>query len=168
MDKLAGGDFQIAPVARTDVGELRRLIHALADYEKLAHLCHCSEADLIEALFCERPRVEALIVRVAGVEGTVAFALYFHNFSTFLGRPGLYLEDIFVEPRYRGRGIGRALIIHLARLAVARRCGRFEWSVLDWNTSAQEFYRSLGATMLPDWRITRITGAALDALAAQS
>jgi GNAT superfamily N-acetyltransferase len=95
----------------------------------------------------------------------VAFALYFHNFSTFLGRRGLYLEDLYVQPAHRGRGYGRALLLHLARLAVERGCGRFEWAVLDWNVNAQRFYASLGATVMPDWRITRVTGDALARMA---
>ena len=98
-------------------------------------------------------------------DDAVGFALFFHNFSTFLGRPGLYLEDLFVRPANRGRGYGRALLIHLARLAVERGCGRFEWAVLDWNAPAIGFYQALGATVLPDWRITRVTGDALTALA---
>lgn len=158
--------FTIAPAEPADVAVLCRLIRGLADYEKLAHLCVCTEADLHHALFGAKPRVEALLARVPDALEAVAFALYFHNFSTFLGRPGLYLEDIFVEPAMRGRGIGRALIIQLARLAVERRCGRFEWSVLDWNSDAQDFYRALGASILPDWRITRVTGVALEKLAA--
>jgi len=108
-------------------------------------------------------------VRV-GWEGTsaVAFALFCHNFSTFLGRKGLYLEDLFVRPAYRGRGYGQALLVHLAQLALARGCGRFDWAVLDWNAPAIGFYQSLGATVLPDWRITRLTGEALTRLAART
>src|SRR5436309_244206 len=97
----------------------------------------------------------------------IAFALFFHNFSTFLGRKGLYLEDLFVQPAFRRRGYGRALLVHLARIAVARDCGRFEWAVLDWNAPAIGFYKSLGATVMPDWRISRVTGPALEKLAAQ-
>ena len=100
-------------------------------------------------------------------ETPVAFALYFHNYSTFLGRKGLYLEDVYVKPAYRRQGIGRALLIHLARIAVARGCGRFEWSVLDWNAPAIQFYEGLGATVMPEWRIVRLTGEALGALAAK-
>ena len=150
----------------SDLGALHRLIRALAAYERLEHLCTGTETDLGTALFGPNARVEAVLARVDGVAQPVGFALYFHNFSTFLARPGLYLEDPFVEPAYRGRGIGRRLIVHLARIAIARGCGRFEWSVLDWNTDAQEFYRALGASILPDWRITRVTGAALEKLGA--
>jgi GNAT superfamily N-acetyltransferase len=141
------------------------MIKALADYEKLRHLCVATEAALQAALFGPRPAAEVLVGWEAG--SAVAFALFFHNFSTFLGRKGLYLEDLFVRPPFRGRGYGRALLVHLARIAVARECGRFEWAVLDWNTPAIGFYESLGATLLPDWRITRVTGDALTRLAAQ-
>jgi GNAT superfamily N-acetyltransferase len=168
MPTTESPSFTITRAEPTDVGALCRLIHALARYEKLEHLCVSSEADLAHALFGPRTQAEALLVRVAGSAEPVAFALYFHNFSTFLGRHGLYLEDIFVEPALRGRGIGRALIVHLARLAIERGCGRFEWSVLDWNTDAQAFYQGLGASMLPDWRITRVTGDALTTLAAMT
>ena len=141
------------------------MIEALADYEKLRHLCVATEEALQAALFGTRPAAEVLVGWEA--ETAVAFALFFHNFSTFLGRKGLYLEDLFVRPPFRGRGYGRALLVHLARIAVARECGRFEWAVLDWNTPAIGFYESLGATLLPDWRITRVTGDALTRLAAQ-
>jgi GNAT superfamily N-acetyltransferase len=140
------------------------MIEALADYERLRHLCVATESGLSEALFGAKPAAEVAL----GWEDArpVAFALFFHNFSTFLGRKGLYLEDLFVQPACRGRGYGRALLVHLARIAVERGCGRFEWAVLDWNASAIGFYESLGATVLPNWRITRVTGAALDRLAA--
>ena len=141
------------------------MIRGLAEYERLTHLCVTTEADLFAALFGENPIVEVALAW----EGphAVGFALFFHNFSTFLGRPGLYLEDLFVQPAWRGRGYGRALLIHLARVAVERRCGRFEWAVLDWNAPAIGFYQALGASVLPDWRITRVTGPALAKLAAQ-
>jgi GNAT superfamily N-acetyltransferase len=142
------------------------MIRALAEYEQLSHLCVATEADLSRALFSEKPNVE-VVLGWAGVE-PAAFALFFHNFSTFLGRAGLYLEDLFVRPAFRRRGYGRALLVYLARLAVERRCGRFEWAVLDWNAEAIAFYQSLGGTVLPDWRISRVTGPALSALAAQS
>jgi GNAT superfamily N-acetyltransferase len=156
----------IAGATRSDVSDLHRLICGLADYEKLSALVTGTEDDLTEALFGDRPACEALILRVTDAKAPVGFALYFHNFSTFLGRRGLYLEDIFVEPAFRGRGLGRALLIRLAQIALERKCGRFEWSVLDWNVDAQGFYQSLGATILPDWRITRLTGESLARLAA--
>ena len=156
--------FRILPAAPHDVPDILAMIEALAEYEKLRHVCVTTEASLRTALFGSPPAAEVLV----GWEGPapVAFALFFHNFSTFLGRKGLYLEDLFVRPAHRGRGYGRALLIHLARIAVARDCGRFEWAVLDWNAAAIGFYESLGATLLPDWRISRVTGAALQSLAA--
>lgn len=155
--------FRIAPARRQDVGHVLRMIVALADYEKLSHLCVATEARLDAALFGAVPAAEVVL----GWEDAqpVAFALFFHNFSTFLARKGLYLEDLFVQPAHRRRGYGRALLVHLAGLAVERGCGRFEWAVLDWNAPALRFYESLGATVLPDWRITRLTGSALEALA---
>jgi GNAT superfamily N-acetyltransferase len=157
--------FHIEPARPGDVPAVVSMIKALAEFEQLAHLCVATEDSLHAALFGPSPGVEVVVGKEA--DRAVAFALFFHNFSTFLGRKGLYLEDLFVEPAYRGRGYGKALLIHLARIAVARGCGRFEWAVLDWNEAALGFYRALGATVLPDWRITRLTGAALTHLAAQ-
>jgi GNAT superfamily N-acetyltransferase len=157
--------FRVAPATPQDVPDILAMIEALADYEKLRHLCIATEAALQAALFGPRPAAEVLVGWEA--RAPVAFALFFHNFSTFLGRKGLYLEDLFVRPAFRGRGYGRALLVHLARIAVARECGRFEWAVLDWNTTAIGFYESFGATVMPDWRITRVTGGALTQLAAQ-
>jgi GNAT superfamily N-acetyltransferase len=159
------------PVIRTarreDLPALYRLVVALAHYEKLEHLVVSDVRDFERALFSPTSAVEAVMLWPGEAdEGEpVGFALFFHNFSTFLGRRGLYLEDVFVEPEQRGRGYGKALLRHLARLAVERGCGRFEWAVLDWNVDAQAFYRGLGATILPDWRIVRVTGDALTALA---
>ena len=157
--------FRIVAATSEDVGQLLGMIEALADYEKLRHLCVANEAGLHAALFGARPAAEVIL----GWEGSrpVAFALFFHNFSTFLGRKGLYLEDLFVQPAFRRRGYGRALLVQLARIAVERDCGRFEWAVLDWNAPAIEFYQSLGAAIMPDWRISRVTGPALYKLAAQ-
>jgi GNAT superfamily N-acetyltransferase len=154
-----------------DLGALHRLVVGLARYERLEDQVVSTPADFERALFAPDAHVEAVLLWPGRVDEQaddaepVAFALFFHNFSTFLGRRGLYLEDLFVEPEHRGRGYGRALLRHLARLAVERGCGRFEWSVLDWNVDAQAFYRSLGAVVMPDWRITRVTGDALVALA---
>jgi GNAT superfamily N-acetyltransferase len=139
------------------------MIRALAEYEKLAHLCVGTAADLDAALFGPRPAAEVLMARKAGEPA--AFALFFHNFSTFLGRRGLWLEDLYVRPEYRRQGCAQALLRTLAGIARTRGCGRFEWAVLDWNAPAIEFYRSLGAAVLPDWRIVRVTGDALAALA---
>lgn len=154
---------RIAPARPEDTADLFRLVHALAEYEDLTHLVCATEADLADALFGPRPVAEALMAHVEG--RAVGFALYFHNYSTFLGKRGLYLEDIFVEPAHRGCGIGKALIRHVAALAVERGCGRFEWSVLDWNEPSIRFYEKMGATVLPDWRIVRTTGEALAKLA---
>jgi GNAT superfamily N-acetyltransferase len=153
----------VAPVAPRDVSDLLRLIKALAEYERLSHLVVADVSALQEALFGERPAAEALIVREDDQnESAIAFALFFTNFSTFLGRRGLWLEDLFVLPAHRGRGIGKMLLATLAATARARHCGRFEWSVLDWNTPAIGFYERMGATVLPDWRIARVTGKALE------
>lgn len=146
------------------MGHILAMIEALADYEKLRHLCIATEAGLRESLFGARPAAEVLL----GWEGSepVAFALFFHNFSTFLGCKGLYLEDLFVRPAFRRHGYGRALLVQLARIAVERGCGRFEWAVLDWNAPAIAFYESLGAIVMPDWRISRVTGPELEKLSA--
>ena len=155
--------FDIRPATREDVPAVHALIGALAEYEKLAHLCVATEADLDRALFGPRPVAEVLI---ASKDGRIAaFALFFHNFSTFLGRPGLWLEDLFVQPEFRRQGCAQALLRALARLARDRGCGRFEWAVLDWNAPAIAFYEELGASILPDWRIARVVGPALDSLA---
>jgi GNAT superfamily N-acetyltransferase len=158
-----GSAFDIRPARRADVPAVQAMIRALAEFEKLAHLCIATDADLESALFGPRPTAEVLIAWKGGE--TAAFALFFHNFSTFLGRPGLWLEDLFVLPAHRRQGCAQALLRALAGIARARGCGRFEWAVLDWNTPAIAFYESLGATVLPDWRIVRMVGPALDALA---
>lgn len=151
---------------RDDVPTLLALIRGLAEYEQLAHEVVADEAGLADTLFGTRPVAEVVIAEAAGVPA--GFALFFHNYSTFLGKPGLYLEDLFVLPTYRGLGIGRRLMTHLARLAVERGCGRFEWSVLDWNTPAIDFYRSLGAAGMDGWTVQRVSGEALQALAASA
>jgi GNAT superfamily N-acetyltransferase len=158
-------ELHIAPATRADVPSILEMIHGLAEFERLEHLCVTSEDDIERALFGDRAPVEVVLAWEG--DKTAGFALFFHNFSTFLGRRGLYLEDLFVRPAFRRRGYGRALLVHLARLAVERGCGRFEWTVLDWNAQAIGFYQQFGAQILPDWRITRVTGAALTALAAQ-
>ena len=156
----------IRAVRRTDAEVLHALIRGLAEYEKLAHAVVGTADELARELFNDRPVIEA--VMAWDDERAVGFALYFHNYSTFLARRGLYLEDLFVVPEARGRGIGKALIRYCARLAVERKCGRFEWAVLDWNQPAIEFYRSIGAMLLPDWRICRLTGDALSHFAQSS
>jgi GNAT superfamily N-acetyltransferase len=147
-----------------DLQDLVRLIAALADYEKLTHLLDATPEKLAPHLFGDKQVAEAMVAELAD-GSVVGFALYFTNFSTFLCRPGLYLEDLFVLPQHRQLGIGRAMLQALARLAVERGCGRFEWSVLDWNEPAIRFYEKMGASVLPDWRICRMTGEALHGFA---
>ncbi len=139
------------------------MVRELAEFEQLSHLMQASEASLHDALFGTRPVCEALVGIHAGE--AAGFALFYHNFSTFLGKPGLYLEDLYVKPHFRSFGLGRDMLVELARMALERGCGRFEWSVLDWNQNAIDFYQGLGAQVLPDWRICRITGAELEHLA---
>ena len=159
------GELRLAPATRADVAAILEMIHGLARFERLSHLCIANENDIERALFGDKALVEVVLAWEG--DKTAGFALFFHNFSTFLGRRGLYLEDLFVWPEFRRRGYGRALLVHLARLAVERGCGRFEWTVLEWNASAIGFYQQLGAQVLPEWRITRVTGVALASLAAQ-
>ncbi|AOY92817.1 GNAT family N-acetyltransferase [Cupriavidus sp. USMAA2-4] len=160
--------FTLRAATAADCGTLFRLISALAEYEKLSHLVEATPARLEQALFGPQAHAEAILVDATTPEGSrsVGFALFFHNFSTFLAKPGLYLEDLFVEPAWRGHGLGKLLLRHLAALALERGCGRFEWSVLDWNTPSIEFYRAMGADVMPDWRICRVTGDALARLGA--
>jgi len=155
--------FSIRAARSGDEHALFGLIQALAEYERLTHAVTGSAAELAAHLFGPRPAAEALLVESNGQ--ALAFALFFPNYSTFLTRPGLYLEDIFVLPEQRRRGIGKALLGEVARIARERDCGRLEWSVLDWNASAIAFYESLGATVMPEWRICRVTGDFLSALA---
>jgi GNAT superfamily N-acetyltransferase len=157
-------EFAIRPARPEDAERLLELIRALAEYEKLSHLVVGTAAALREELFGRAPVIEAVLAWQGA--HAVGFALFFHNFSTFLTRRGLYLEDLFVEPAARGRGVGKALIRYGAQLAVERGCGRYEWAVLDWNAPAIDFYRALGAEVLPDWRICRLTGDALARAAA--
>jgi GNAT superfamily N-acetyltransferase len=152
----------LRPATPADVPAIVGLITELAVFEKLEHLVVVTPNSLLPQLFGPRPAAEAVVGEVGGT--VVAFALFFHNFSTFLGKPGLYLEDLYVQPAHRGTGLGRALLQHLATLAVERGCGRFEWSVLDWNEHAIRFYEGMGATVMPEWRICRVTGPALEAL----
>ena len=156
-------DVRIEPATPRDVPALLELITALAEYEKLRHEVVATEDGIRESLFGAAPAAEAVIARASGQP--VGLAIWFHNYSTFLGRRGLYLEDLFVLPEWRGHGIGRALLVHLAKLAVERDCGRMEWSVLDWNAPAIRFYRSLGAVPMNEWTVFRLTGQALDELA---
>jgi GNAT superfamily N-acetyltransferase len=155
--------FAIRPATPLDVAHIHSMIVELAVFEKLEHMVVATEALLHEGLFGARPDCEAIVGEANGE--VVTFALFFHNFSTFLTRRGLYLEDLYVRQAHRGRGYGSAMLKHLASIAVERQCGRFEWSVLDWNAPAINFYKTMGAEVLPDWRICRVTGDSLSALA---
>src|SRR5205085_9761614 len=148
--------FTLRAAELRDVAPIVGLIRELAEFEKLTHLLQVTPEKLRPHLFGEKAVAEAMVAEVNGEVG--AFALYFTNFSTFLAQPGLYLEDLYVQPAHRGRGVGEALLARLGKLAVERGYGRFEWSVLDWNENAIRFYERMGATVLPDWRICRITG----------
>ncbi len=163
--------FTLRAAELRDVPAIVGLIRELAEFEKLTHLLQVTPEKLRPHLFGEKPAAECVVAELADAPGqrngrVVGFALFFTNFSTFLAQPGLYLEDLYVKPAQRGQGIGEALLTFLARLAVQRNYGRFEWSVLDWNANAIRFYERLGATVMPDWRICRITGDALRAGAA--
>ncbi|MDC8783597.1 GNAT family N-acetyltransferase [Roseateles koreensis] len=152
--------YTLRPAEARDVAVLVTLVEELAEFESLTHMLALTRESLHQHLFGDKPVVEALVGEIDGeVEG---FALFFTNFSTFLGKPGLYLEDLYVRAAHRGSGLGKGLLTRLAQLAVERDYGRFEWSVLDWNENAIRFYERMGATVLPDWRICRISGAALE------
>jgi GNAT superfamily N-acetyltransferase len=156
-------NLHIRPARPDDVSAIFGMIKELAVFEKLEHLVVADEAMLQDSLFCDKPVVEGLVGEVGGE--VVTYALFFHNFSTFLCKKGLYLEDLYVKQERRGLGYGKQMLIALAQLAVERKCGRFEWSVLDWNANAISFYESMGADVLPDWRVCRVTGDALSKLA---
>ena len=156
-------DFTVRKAARADVPAILAMIRELAEYEHLTHLCTATDTQLDVELFGPDATAEALIA-ISG-DNAVGYAIYFHNLSTFLGRKGLYLEDLYVRPSHRHRGCGRALLIAVARIAAERDCARFEWMALDWNTSAIEFYEKLGATQMSEWRMLRVTGDALKKLA---
>ena len=158
--------FRIEPARERDVPLILRLIKGLAEYEKLAHEVVATEERLRQSLFGPHPSAEVVIAYVD--DEAVGFALFFHTYSTFLGQRGLYLEDLFVLPEWRGRGAGRALLTHLARIAAERGCGRFEWSVLDWNEPAINFYKRLGAKPMHEWTIFRVAGDSLTALGQKS
>ncbi len=174
-------DFHIRPAEPSDVPAILGLIRELAEFEQLLHLVQATPEKLQAQLFGPRPAAECVVADAPADHAAraqqvhdqdqdqaaplVAFALFFTNFSTFLAQPGLYLEDLYVQPAQRGHGLGKALLQHLGALAVERGCGRFEWSVLDWNETAIGFYRRMGATVMPDWRICRITGQQLQVYA---
>jgi GNAT superfamily N-acetyltransferase len=149
----------IRPATPADLKLITSLVRELAEYEKLGHQAVATEADFESSLFGQVPKAHALIVEADGEPA--GFALYFYNFSTFLGRPGLYVEDAFIRPAFRRNGFGRAIFHYLAKQAVAENCGRMEWSVLNWNEPAIRFYRSLGAVPMDEWTVQRLTGDAL-------
>lgn len=163
--ETTGAGFHIRIADETDCGTILGFIKGLAEYERLLHEVEATEEILKKNIF-EKHRAEVILAEVGHIP--VGFALFFHNFSTFLGKPGIYLEDLYVKPEHRGKGYGKQLLIYLAKLAKERDCGRFEWAVLDWNESAISFYRSLGAIPMNDWRVYRLAGKNLDEVAGRS
>lgn len=155
--------LKLRTATEADVRLILDLIKGLAAYEKLSHEVVADEVALRDTLFGEHPAAEVIIAEYEAEPA--GFALFFHNYSTFLGKRGLYLEDLFVKPEFRGRGIGKALLVCLAGIAVERDCGRFEWSVLDWNEPAIRFYKGLGGELMAEWQIFRVTGESLTKLA---
>jgi GNAT superfamily N-acetyltransferase len=153
----------IHPATPADVPAIFAMICELADFERLRHEIESSEEDLHRALFAERPVAETIVARVG--DETAAFALFFPSYSTFAGKSGIYLEDLYVRPQFRGRGVGKRLLLEVGRLAFERGCARYEWVVLDWNERALEFYRSCGAELHGDWRRMRVSGEALEKMA---
>jgi GNAT superfamily N-acetyltransferase len=158
----AGGQIRIIPATESDVPLILSFVHKLAEYEKLANRVVANEATLRDSLFGARPAAEVLLAYLGTLPA--GFAVFFENFSTFAGRRGFYLEDLFVEPEFRSRGIGKALLVHLAQLTRQRGGGRLDWAVLNWNEPAIGFYRKLGAEPMADWTVYRLSGDALDAL----
>ncbi len=159
--------MHITSATPADVPALLSMIRELAEFEHLGHMVECNEEMLATALFSPRPSAEALLVRNEHTQEVVAYAVWFTTFSTFLGKPGFWLEDIYVRPAFRKQGVARAILGHIAQLALSRGYRRFEWSVLEWNTPAQNFYTSIGATVMPDWRITRLVDQNLISFAAE-
>jgi GNAT superfamily N-acetyltransferase len=157
--------FRIRPATRADVPIVLELIRDLATYERAPNEVTATEEQLVQVLFGQKPVAEVLLAFEGNT--SVGFAVFFHNFSTWLGRPGLYLEDLFVRPEHRGKGYGRALLVDLAKIARDRACGRMEWAVLDWNDPAIEFYKKLGARPLDEWKIFRLTREGIAQLAKQ-
>ena len=158
-------DITLRLATEQDVPQILAFIQGLAEYEKLADQVVATEASLAKTLFGDKPYAEVVIAEYQ--QQAAGFALFFHNYSTFLAKPGIYLEDLFVLPQFRGKGLGKTLLSYLAKLALERDCGRLEWSVLDWNQPAIDFYQAQGAKMLHDWRINRVSGNQLTQLAAQ-
>jgi GNAT superfamily N-acetyltransferase len=160
---MHSSQLTIRAAQASNVPHILAMIHEMAEFEHLTHLLNASEEQLENDLFGPRPAAECVVATVDAQP--VGYALFFHNYSTFLTRKGLYLEDLYVKADARSLGVGKALLKHLAKLACERQCARFEWSVLDWNTAAIQFYEKLGASVLPDWRTCRVTGDALQAMA---
>jgi len=160
--------LQIGPATPADVPVILQLIRELAEFERLLNQVTATEEQLHEGLFGPKPSAEVIMARLQPSGDVAGFALFFHNFSTFLAKPGIYLEDLYVRQKYRGQGYGAELLKHLARLALERNCGRLEWSVLDWNHRAIDFYKSLGAVPMDEWTLYRVTGPALERLGASS
>ena len=158
--------FKIRPAMEKDTAVILSLIKELAEFEHLSHEVAATENDIRKTLFGERPFAETLIGEYEGLP--ISFALFFHNFSTFVGKPGIYLEDLYVQPAYRGKGFGSKMLAYIAALARERDCGRFEWSVLDWNTPAIRTYEKLGASPMKEWILYRLNGEALNRLADKS
>jgi GNAT superfamily N-acetyltransferase len=163
MRETASKGFEIRSAGKQDLPLILAFVKDLAEYERLSHLVTATESGLGEALFGRHPGAEVVLAFDGAAPAGIA--VYFHNFSTFLGVKGLWLEDVFVRPAFRGRGCGKALLLHVARTAAERGCGRLEWAVLDWNEPSIRFYKSLGAQPLDDWTIFRVTGPALQTLA---
>jgi GNAT superfamily N-acetyltransferase len=163
LDSSLDSSIAIHRARLDEIALIVSLIRELADYEKLLHEVEATQATIAAALFCDHPRLYCEIAEWNGAP--VGFAVWFNNFSTFSGRSGIYLEDLFVRPAYRGKGIGKALLAHLAMECVANGWSRLQWSVLDWNTPSIEFYKSLGAVLMDEWTLCRVTGPALTALA---
>ncbi len=155
--------FLIRPATAADVGTILGFIRALATYERLLHEVVATEETLRDTLFGQTPRAEVVLAELDG--RPVGFALFFHNYSTFLAKPGIHLEDLFVLPEFRARGFGKALLLHVGRLAHQRGCGRYEWAVLDWNEPSIRFYKALGARPMDDWTVMRVTGEGLERMA---
>ena len=155
--------FELRSPTEDEVHLVVGFIHELAEYEKLSHECLISEETLRDSLFGSRPYAETLLAFLD--DKPIGFCLFFHNYSTFLGKPGLYLEDLYIQPEYRNRGYGKLILARLAAIAIERGCGRFEWAVLDWNEPSIAFYRKIGAVPMNEWTVQRLTGDALQALA---
>jgi GNAT superfamily N-acetyltransferase len=154
MSDFSEKELRIRPATPQDLGDLLAMIRELAEFERLSHLLIATEADFHESLFGEKPAAEALIGEIGGV--TAGYAIYFSTFSTFVGRAGIWLEDLYVRPGHRGRGLGKALLKAVGRIAHERGAGRYEWTVLDWNTNAIDLYERAGGEILPEWRIVRM------------